>query len=307
MKDTNSRTYPVLLAFDKNFLGPATVTIHSLIKNNPDLNFSFYIICQGSENSWLKPIEEFVKKKGASFTVKEVGFDSLKNVKVELHFSVATYLRLFSADLISEDKALYLDTDIIVNGSVSDLFNVELGDHALAAVSDPKIEDFGRLELSTEEGYFNSGMIVLNLNKWREMQLGAKALEYIFKYPDKIKYADQCGLNAVLKGEWLRLDPKWNVQTSFFDNEIFSGAVSQFGKEKFQNAIKNPIIIHYTEASKPWHFQNKHPLKDLYWTYLNETEYAQEFKNKYGLKDYVKWGIPKSIKKRYWRYLKNKN
>lgn len=306
MRQTNSRTYPVLLAFDKNFLGPATVTIHSLIQNNPDLQFFFYVLCCGSDTSWLKPIEEFVQERGAGFAVKEVGADSVKNLKIDLHFSVATYLRLFSADLIAEDTALYLDTDIIVNGSVSDLFEIELGDYALAAVSDPKIADLDRLELSQEEGYFNSGMLVLNLAKWREMQLGQRALEFIFTNPEKIKYADQCGLNAILKGRWLRLDPKWNVQTSFFEEELFSEAVSHFGKEEFLHAKNNPRIVHYTEASKPWHFQNKHPLKELYWTYLNETEYAQEFKKKYSLKDYVKWGIPLSLKKRYWRYLKNK-
>lgn len=242
--------------------------------------------------------------------VKRVSKDSYEGIKINLHFSVANYYRLLAADLIEEDQVLYLDSDTLILGDIAPLWQVDMKGYPVAAVADLIVRDFHRLNLQESQGYFNSGVMMLNLKVWRELDLGNKVLSYIFSNPEKIIYADQCGLNGFLNGNWLRLDLKWNLQSALFQKE-YENLILSWNKEfDVEAANQNPLIIHFSGPQKPWQFRSRHPYKRLYWKYLNQTPFARRFSEDFRISNLLRMLIPLALKKYYWRHLlsqKSKN
>src|SRR5690606_5620901 len=99
--------------------------------------------------------------------------------------------------------------------------------------------------------YFNAGVLIINLDKWRKDHLPAKILNFISKNPEKIVYEDQDALNYFLHDKCLLLHPKWN-QTHFFHVREYQDTC--FNQEVFNEAKYNPSIIHFTAESKPWRY-----------------------------------------------------
>ena len=295
----------VLLTIDQTYLVPATVTLFSLLENNPKQSFKIYLFSEESDPKWLTPLREIVEGRGSEIVLKRVTKDDFENIKINLHFSVAAYYRLLAADLIEEDRVLYLDSDTLILGDITPLWQVDLGEYPLAAVSDLIVRDFHRLDLQESHGYFNSGVMMLNLKIWRESDLGNKVLAYVFSNPEKIIYADQCGLNGFLNGNWLRLDLKWNLQASLFQKE-YEDLISSWNEGfDLKAANQNPLIIHFSGPQKPWQLGSRHPYKKMYWKYLNQTPFARRFSEDFTIPNLLRMLIPLALKKYYWRYLIN--
>ena len=108
--------------------------------------------------------------------------------------------------------------------------------------------------------------MLLNLDHWRAENVKEKVIELFKRSKEVVRFVDQDGLNSVINGNWLELHPKYNLHTVLLSPEY---AWTTPVKE----AIDNPVIIHYTGSSKPWHFADNHPYKHLYWKYLRMTPY----------------------------------
>ncbi len=174
------------------------------------------------------------------------------------YFGKENYFRILIPQLLELDvnKAIYLDSDIILKEDVTELWNTNIDNYCLAAVEDPAALDrCAPLSIPPQFKYFNSGVLVFNVIKWRENNLSDKIMHYTRSNPFKVLYMDQDALNANLFDKWLKLDPKWNFQTSYLINPIL-------------HKIK-PAIIHYTTANKPW--TTGHPLQYEYYRYLSMT------------------------------------
>ena len=290
--------HSVMFTVDIKFIQPLTITIFSLLNSNAQLHFKIYLVTDIEEESRFDSLRRLIENNGSQLIIKRISKDIFSRQKINHHFSPANYYRLQAAELVPEDKVLYFDSDLIIQGSILNLLETDLENHLLAAVADPQIMDFDRLELNAEQGYFNSGVMMLNLKVWRELNLGIKVLDYCMTHPKRIQYADQCGLNAVLKGDWLRLHPRWNVMTSFYNPKHAASATRYFGSE-FNFAVQNPIIIHFSDSPKPWELRNKHPLKKLYWSYLNQTEYKRRFPEDLTISNLIRWALPQRLKMEY--------
>lgn len=289
-----------MFTVDIKFIQPLTVTIFSLFKSNPELNFKIYLITEIEDESKFDSLKELINNQGSQLILKRIKKGAFAEQEVKYHFSPANYYRLLAFEMVPEDEVLYLDSDIIVHGPIQELLDTELENYPLAAVADPQIQDFDRLELSADQGYFNSGVMLLNLKLWRVMNLGSRVVDYCTNNPERIQYADQCGLNAILKGNWFRLNPKWNVMTSLFNPKHKVSATKYFGTE-FNMAVQKPVIIHFSDAPKPWELRNQHPLKKLYWNYLNQTEFKRRFPEDLTFSNLFRWAIPNKLKKKYWK------
>lgn len=177
------------------------------------------------------------------------------DAKVHYHLSKETYYRILIPSLLDRhiDKALYLDCDTIVKEDITNLWKVVIQHKELGAVQIPGwVDRYKELSIPKNLGYFNAGVLLLNLRKWRANRTSAKVIQYIRNNPRKLRYMDQDALNAVLKGKWRKLDPKWNFQ------------VHRHRLQKFK-----PAIIHYTTNKKPWN--GKPRFREDYIHYLRKT------------------------------------
>ena len=168
---------------------------------------------------------------------------------MEAYLSVAAYYRLLAPYLVPEARAIYLDSDMVVQADLLELWELDLQGKALAAVV-----NVGDLKLGSEsvdiaceaqglnpaDPYFNSGVLLMNLAKWRRCGLVETILDNIRQYEGVYKYADQDGLNAVLHGDWLELERRWNVQ------------LNHVGFKAEPIPVDHASVIHYTLRYKPW-------------------------------------------------------
>lgn len=176
------------------------------------------------------------------------------------HLKIETYYRLAIPNLVQAKKALYLDCDIYINGNIKDIFDINLDNFPIAAVKDPGFQPLEKLKMSASASYFNAGVLLINLEYWRKINLSKIALEFAINNTEILSYADQCALNATINGNYYSLKNIYNFQ---------SGHILNGDKEQLEE-LKNSKIIHFTGSFKPTHFLNKHPFKE---------EYMKEFRN----------------------------
>ncbi|GIO86588.1 hypothetical protein J25TS5_35200 [Paenibacillus faecis] len=190
------------------------------------------------------------------------------------HLTIQTLYRLLSPVLLPSniDKVLYLDCDIIVEDDISELYAIDLEDYHLAAANELEYEAIKLLELDSDIHYFNAGVILINLDKWRREDFWLTCRDFALKHPNKLLYGDQDILNGVLRGNWKKFNVKWNSHYNF--NRFQDRYVERFGMEEVGTAISEPSIIHYAGVFKPWNACCSHPDRERYFHYLDRINYS---------------------------------
>lgn len=254
----------VVFATDRGYLQHLAVALVSLLANNSGMNV--YVIHQDiSRMDWRK-LEKIFAGKDSRLIDAKIDDRRIESLMTHSYFTKAMYYRLFIPDIVKGDRALYLDADIVVNGRIDDLYHAEISSTFLAAVDNPGIYNHEDLGMEYSSKYFNSGVMLINLEYWRTYNVKEKVIEYITGKTGVIQFPDQDALNSVINGNWLELNPKYNMHTVFLCEEYASAP-------QIKEAIDHPVIIHFTGSSKPWHFADHHPYKYLYWKYLRKTPY----------------------------------
>jgi lipopolysaccharide biosynthesis glycosyltransferase len=122
------------------------------------------------------------------------------------------------------------------------------------------------LGINSEAEYFNAGIMLIDVARWRSDDIAARALTYLRQYRRQVYFWDQEALNATLVGKWTKLDQRWNWSPRFDRIE--------FHDPDFGHAEKSPWIVHFSGALKPWHFEGKSAPFELYYRYLDSTAWA---------------------------------
>lgn len=258
----------ILFCFDQKYEQHFGVALTSLLLNNKHLSVQVYLITDVASQQLIQNLNQLKKNHLLNdYKIYAVEPKQLANLKVSLHISEAAYYRLMAANFLPEnlDKILYLDSDLVVVSSLQKLYELDISEYYIAAYATQSRTFKQRLSLNNNL-YFNSGVMLINLQKWREDEIGEKAIDFVEKNPDVIKNWDQDALNKVIDGQILKLDRQWNL-------------LVDLGREKNkrqmtidqQNQLKEANIIHYVGSSKPWYFWINNPKKSIYWSYLEQS------------------------------------
>jgi len=290
--------YNIVFSTDENYVKHLCVTLISLLNNNRNMSFKIYIINNGITDYHYNNIEAVAEGFECELINARVPDDAFSQLVTNDHFTKAAYYRLLIPDLVAERKVLYLDVDIVVNGKIDKLYNKNIDNYYVAAVEEPGAEWRSELKMDETSRYFNSGMMLINLEKWEKDCLVEKVILFIEKNPRAIRFVDQCGLNAVINGNWKLLPLIYNQQAVIFEENYKCDC---FSPEEIRRAKKHPVIVHYTGSSKPWHLLNNHPYKNLYWKYRSMTPYKSFLPD-----DFTLINIARLIKHApIWKALKN--
>lgn len=256
-------TINIIFTIDNNYAQFLSVTLCSIFENKKCKNkIDVYVLDGGIKEENKKKLMILAKK--YSFKIYFIEVDSSFFIKFKLvdYFTPVVYYRLAIPNILpSIEKALYLDCDIVVINDLLELYNINIDNYLLGAVDDCSLKQSRNKDLNIPEDmkYFNAGVILMNLKKWREFNISEKAFEFLEKHPENIKYCDQDALNAVAWGRWLELPSKYNLMTSPVNKKTTS----------YFNLDKNVLIIHYTE-SKPWNYLSNNFLSKIYFYYLKK-------------------------------------
>lgn len=258
----------VCLACDNNYAKYAGVVVASVLANSKDNeSLNFYILDGGiseSKKTEILSLKSIKDCKIEFVQIEESMFEDYKKVATHKYISIATYYRLRLATLLPEvERIIYFDCDMVVNSSLNNLFNVELGENIIAGV-----RDINKRMLQQNPSYINAGMVLFDLNKIREENIEQKFYDYTNENFETIKMGDQTIINEVLKGRIKIVEDEWNVQSSNFTNR--------------SSYTKHPYIIHYVAKRKPWHFGSFSVHRPLYFKYLQMTPWKLNgFKEKF--------------------------
>jgi len=198
--------------------------------------------------------------------VFEVRFSLIENPYGHLspkdHITAAMYIRLRLPVLLQDvHRLIYLDTDVIVLTDITPLHDTDLRGRALAATLDyPLLTEAQRdganlkylkevVKLTNWKTYFNSGVLVMDLDAFRKKNLAATAEGFIAGMEQEISHPDQDALNHALDGEFVRLDPRWN-RHAFRGDEYASNPDADFADVELWKS--DPWIVHYCSCAKPW-------------------------------------------------------
>ncbi|MDT9339137.1 glycosyltransferase family 8 protein [Trichodesmium erythraeum 21-75] len=248
----------LLFCFDQNYQQHFGVAITSVLLNNLSSHFDVHIITNFMEEKLKQKLDTLSKNYKCSFHLYIINnLDKISQLKVSAHVSNATYYRLIMAEILPKhiDKILYLDSDVVVISPLEELYNIDLENYFIAAsgFSGTLVKSKG----------FNSGVMVVNLEKWRNEQISTKVIDFATQNRDKLPYHDQSALNRVIKQNYLIIDRKWNFQVDLSPRKI--------QKPDDNIALKNARIIHYIGSSKPWYFWISDQRKNIYELYLKKS------------------------------------
>jgi lipopolysaccharide biosynthesis glycosyltransferase len=263
----------IAITIDDNYLQHACVMLASL---NANIKGGAHLYCIYSDLSKdsRKRIANELKNTRLLINFVEFNTTVLPHlpIKPDDHVSQSAFLRIWLPDLFKDlDQILFLDTDIVINGDITELLNQDVSGYPLAAVPDTGMsaQKKAGLGLSPDTLYFNSGVMVVNLAYFRQHHLTAEISRFITEHPDLCEFWDQDAFNAVIRGNFHVLDYRYNVQSGFYENHKNEPLVLK--------ALEDPLIVHYTGGGycKPWFYNNKHPLKQLYYKYLKLTSFKR--------------------------------
>ncbi|MVN77296.1 hypothetical protein GO988_13250 [Hymenobacter sp. HMF4947] len=274
MHHTDSTTKHLAAAFDHNYLTPFYVLLTSIFANNSGVNFHIHAIASGVSTQDREEIQRFVKQHGAAISFYVLNPEAVAGLVLpkHLYFTEAAYYRLFFPALVpdSVEKLLYLDTDIVVVGSLAALYDTPLHGYPVGAVAEVRATknrpDLGIYEIGT---YFNSGVMLLNIPEWRRQRITEKALQFIRDFPEKIIWVDQDALNVVLANNYVKLDERHNVIPFDIPRYLLRAQHQQFLQDK--------TLIHYTlKQHKPWLITCQNKFRYLYHQYLAQSPRSHE-------------------------------
>jgi lipopolysaccharide biosynthesis glycosyltransferase len=269
-------------AADGAYAPHSAAMLDSVLEHAGGLDVSVhYLHGPGFPGRTAELIEGMVNGRGGSIAFTSIPDERVEGLPTMAFEGVPSSLwyRVFLAELLPEvDRVLYLDADTIAVDSLAPLWETELGDHYLAAVTNVFMREHAgraeRLGLSGPEAYFNTGVMLLNLELWRRDGLAGAICDYARANSERLGWADQDTMNILLGERRLRLHPRWNVMNSVVG---FPWAEEVFGAEAVAEARANPGIRHFEGPSvnKPWHPGCERAMRDLYLEHRRRTPWPE--------------------------------
>lgn len=250
----------ICVACDDNYVRYAAVVIASILQNaSSDDDLYFYVLDGGIEELNKEKILslKYIKNCDINFVkIDNSMFSEYLSIKTHSYISIPAYYRLKLPTLLPDvERVIYFDCDVVVNTSLRDLFNVEMGDCIVAGV-----RDLNKKMVKKNPRYVNSGVLVFDVKKMTDFGIEREFAGWTREHFDTIKLGDQEIINEVLKGKIKVVDDEWNVQSSNFVN-----------RSSYTN---DPKVIHFVSNKKPWHFGSFSYHKAYYFKYLQLTSWA---------------------------------
>jgi lipopolysaccharide biosynthesis glycosyltransferase len=276
----------IVSATNENYAMPLEAMIASLLNNFKSYKKIEVFILESEVSVQTKErIKRHFGDPRINITWIKIDLVDFKDMNITGHITVESYFRLLIPKILPGhiEKVIYLDCDLIVDEDIGKLWDIEIKDNYLLAVPEMHrdslyasspcgIKAYKELGIDPSCRLYNSGVLVINVKKWRQDNIANRIMDYLVRYKEHILWNDQDGMNAILAGKYLKLDPRWNLLTQLL-YEYNSWKASPLDKNTYKRAVKSPYIIHFNTNSKPWQKGDIHPYKDLFFHYLDMTSW----------------------------------
>lgn len=268
------------------------ISILSLLENNKEAeSITIHLFANAILENNLEKIKSIIDNYGRTLIVYNINeyIDDIKDMgAVAYAGSYTPYVKWFVGQIVdsSISRILYLDGDVIVDGSLFDLWNTSMENKPLAIAKDCMSSKFKQmLGLNTEQNYYNTGVMLFNLDAWRCGDYCTQYLDHLKNKHSDYPYVEQDVVNIIYNKDIATLDLRYNfisLYSVFSIEDIYNiyhlNPQLFYSKECYQAAKQQPIIIHYPTVflGRPWQSNNSNPLSYKYEVYKSLSPWNEE-------------------------------
>lgn len=261
----------VVYTCDNNFVWIMGISMISLFENNRDMeDLKVWLLGDNVSQESKDQLADIAAGYGRPCTVIDVPDLNIPAEYTSARWPKSAFTRMFSGELMptTEDRMLYLDCDIIVRGSLKGLEHHNMGGHAICAVKDCVSRGYKKkIGIEAEDSYVNAGVLLMDLEKMRELDIRAMMSDFVKEHASDISYADQDILNGMFKGKFGVLDPVYDAMTltcvyTYEQIRQIRHPSFYYSEGEIVKAQRNPVIVHYTTCMtniRPWCEGSDHP------------------------------------------------
>ncbi len=259
--ESREKVIPIIMATNEKYAKYVGITIQSIIEHANKSNlYDIFLLHTDLSTSSCNALESLSQNNIRCSCIQIHDFlPKLKLCTFIDYISKETYFRFVIPELFRGfKKVLYLDSDLIVNQDIKDLYQIELGNNLVAGVWNPFSSDTEKYIRSIPldpKKYINAGVLILDLDKWRANKISDKCWNLVEKELSNYRYMDQDILNLVCKNRIKLLEWKWNIQ--YCNTQLYSEITKK-------DPFKEIFILHYAYKTKPWKFPTL-PYMDFWW------------------------------------------
>lgn len=240
----------IVLAANQAYVSYLETTIKSICSHMKQIKF--YILNEDIPTDWFQLVENHLEIIDSEIVNVRCSSAMFQDYKLPTaHLNYATYFRYLIPNHVVEDRALYLDSDMIVTQDLSNLFELDMQGYPVAAVED----------LPTTSDKFNAGLLLIDNKKWREEDVVTQLFDLTAQHHHEV-YGDQGILNLAFHDNWYRLPLTYNLQVGSDSQQFTLGDMVWYDLFKGK-----PAVIHYTTGLKPWHQHHFNRFREEWWFY----------------------------------------
>lgn len=282
----------VVYTCDDSFVWIMGISMISLFENNREMDdLRVYLLGDNISSDNKASLKQIADSYDRTCTIIDVPDLNIPKKLISTRWPKSAFTRMFSGELMPQEvkRILYLDCDIIINGSIALLETWNIGGFAITAVKDCVSRQYKRkIGIADEDSYINAGVFLMDLDKMRQLDIRRMMSEFINSHEGLINYADQDILNGIFKGKFGVLPPEYDVMTLtsvYTYNQIcqIRRPSCYYSRDQIEAAIQNPIIIHYTTCMlniRPWLNDSNHPFKAVFDKYYEMSPWKGREKGK---------------------------
>jgi lipopolysaccharide biosynthesis glycosyltransferase len=302
-------TCPLAFACDAGYAMPLATTLRSIAEANRSWwPLEVYILSDGFPENTQKRVIDSLPEGSSSIRWLPVDLTAFAGFSTLKHISAATYARLLIPSMLPDQvhRALYLDADLLILDDLAPIWQADLEGAVLGAVLDERLSThikMGKTSLAglpRVRGYFNAGVLLVDLARCRAERISERALEYLERYPHS-PYSDQDALNFACDGLWKKLDPRWNRYQVDLEKPL-----------SVLSAAERPGIVHFHGWLKPWDARSLNLNDGFYDSFRSRTLFARTPEERLRRAPFVIWSRLKRILKRstvlsyVWNHLRSR-
>ncbi len=292
MTSSRPATAHVLMCADANYFQHIAACLVSLVEHNRGLAFKVVLLATHMrEEANSKLLRSLSAYPDLELRIEQFDPPDLTALPLAKGYPSEIYARFWVDDFFPEDvkRVLYLDGDMVIIDSVMPLLDLDLGDNMLAAVQIPGAVAPKRLGYDKKYGYFNSGVMVLNMEKWRAEGARPRLIEAAHALTGRLSNPDQDVLNYCFYDRYIPLDYVWNAISPFYKevNEL------ELSDTEIRRVAREAKIVHFNGPAKPWHYLSFHPHAKEYLRCVGKTEWRDFVPKDYSAANIVKKQIIK--------------
>lgn len=268
--------YNFIYSSSNQYAPYAITSMTSLLQNNRDLyDVHFYILSNDISSENRKKIEGLCQKYGADMEI----IDCVPVIKeimgggARLNFNPSSFLRIYIPQILPTlDKALFIDSDTYIEAGIQALYETDISSYLCAMSYNMPIykELLQEVGMDEKDGYYNAGIMLLNLKAWREENISRKIQDFFYANGSNFVTDDQSVINAIVADKTKTLEYKYNamIGTFYWSYKKFCKINTDIGKKakaEFDMAKRYPVVVHFNGPGvRAWEKMCGHPYTRKY-------------------------------------------